>query len=381
MAKLLIKYQKSYICEKRLHEINYINVPSYYPNNEDFSNISIFVTLILSNNLSNNYLSKISLNELEWKELFEKYFLPEYLKQVDKETYIYDLEELVSDYPEFKNYYDKIILELNYPLVIKKYTELKSINEEIEDSEEVEYNFEYPVVTVNKNLETFISKRHRERKDNDCLLLYSGGRDSTLSAVRLLNEGYNVHFIHFDNGHMLDQDKPYLTFQEMFEKEERFYFDYELSSVDIRKLFEEYFRNLPIELINNVEILSEIRCLSCRMAMYTKVIQIAKEKGYKYIAEGARISQKFMLEQLPIIERLKELALSQGIELLFPVLYVEDDQMEIEELLSNGYSSKTWESKCLIGKPAKDKNEAEEDMIINYYDEVLEPAIQKKLKL
>ena len=46
MAKLLIKYQDSYICEKHLHEINYINVPSYYPNNEDFSNISIFITLL-----------------------------------------------------------------------------------------------------------------------------------------------------------------------------------------------------------------------------------------------------------------------------------------------------------------------------------------------
>ena len=87
-----------------------------------------------------------------------------------------------------------------------------------------------------------------------------------------------------------------------------------------------------------------------------------------------------MLEQLPIITRLKELTASQEIKLLFPVLYVDDDQKEIEELLANGYSSKTWESKCLIGKPAKDKSTEDERIILDYYDSVLEPSIQKKLK-
>ena len=94
---------------------------------------------------------------------------------------------------------------------------------------------------MDKNLERFISKRHQERTNNDCLLLYSGGKDSTLAAIKLYNAGYNVHFVHFDNGYMRDQDKPYLTFQETFNKEKVYYFDYELSSVDIKTLFEEYF--------------------------------------------------------------------------------------------------------------------------------------------
>ena len=87
-----------------------------------------------------------------------------------------------------------------------------------------------------------------------------------------------------------------------------------------------------------------------------------------------------MLEQLPITTRLKELAASQGIKLLLPVLYVDDDQKEIEELLANGHSSKTWESKCLIGRPAKDKTAEDEKIIVDYYDSILEPAIQKRLK-
>lgn len=379
MTKLLIKYQNSYICEKYRNEIDSISIPMYYPNNEPFSNLSIFITLLMSKNLSQDYSSKKKLNESEWSELFEKYFQPEFLHQVDEDTYIYDLDQLLEEYEEYKDYFNSILASLEFPLTIKNYQELKNTNEEVEFTEDTLYDWRYPVVTVNKELETFISKRHRKRENNDCLLMYSGGKDSTLAAIRLYNAGYNVHFIHFDNGHMRDQDKPYLTFQKTFNKDQDYYFDYELSSVDIKQLFEEYYGEWS-NLIDNRELLSEIRCLSCRMAMYTKLLQIAKEKGYKYVAEGARISQKFMLEQIPIITRLKDLASSHGIKLLLPVLYVDDDQEEIDELLANNHSSKTWESKCLIGKPPKDKTSEDERIIVDYYDSFLEPAVQKRLK-
>ena len=380
MIKLLIKYQDFYVCERYRNEIDFIDIPMYHPNNEAFSNLSIFITLFASNNLSQDYSSNKKLNGMEWSTLFEEYFMPEYLHQVDKDVYIYDINQLLNDYPEYEEYYNSVISTISFPLTVKQVKDLKNTKEEVELTEDTLYDWRYPIVTINQNLEKFISKRHRERSDMDCLLLYSGGRDSTLAAIKLYNAGYNVHFVHFDNGYMRDQDKPYLTFQETFDKEKDYYFDYELSSVDIKILFEEYFGAWSDEK-NDSALTSEVRCLSCRMAMYTKAIQIAKEQGYKYIADGARISQKFMLEQLPIITRLKELAAAEKIKLLFPVLYVDDDQKEIEELLANGHSSKTWESKCLIGKPAKDKTEEDERVIIDYYDSVLQPAVQKKLKL
>ena len=380
MTKLLIKYQDSYICERYRNEIDFINIPMYHPNNEVFSNLSIFITLFASGLLTSDYSSNKKLNEIEWSTLFEEYFIPEYLKEVDKETYIYDIDQLVSDYPDYNTHFETIISSLIFPLTIKHYTLLKNNQEKVKFEEDTLYDWRYPLTTVNNKLERFIEKRHKKRTDNDCLLLYSGGKDSTLAAVRLYKSGYNVHFIHFDNGHMRDQDKPYLTFQKTFNKKDGYYFDYELSSVNTKQLFEEYFSKWPTTIEEDPFLLSEIRCLSCRMAMYTKAIQIAKEQGYKYIAEGARISQKFMLEQLPIISRLKDLAASHGITLLFPVLHVNDDQQEIEELLSNGYSSKTWESKCLIGTPAKDKTIEDERVITDYYDSTLEPAMQKKLK-
>lgn len=380
MTKLLIKYQDSFICEKYRNEIDFISIPNYHPNGDYFSNISIFITLLFSNHLTEDYSSNTSLNELEWSNLFEEYFIPEYLHQVDKDTYIYDIDELSKDNPEYQGHYNSITSSLKFPLTIKTIQELKTTPKEITFNEETTYNWLYPVITINKELQSFITKKYQERKDNDVLLLYSGGKDSTLAAIRLYNAGYNIHFIHFDNGHMLDQDKPYLTFQETFGKKDDYYFDYELSNVDIKDIFEEYYSNWTNNLNNDPSLTSEIRCLSCRMAMYTKAIEIALKKGFKYIAEGARISQKFMLEQLPITNRLKELAASQGIKLLLPVLYVDNDQQEIEELIANGHSSKTWESKCLIGKPAKDKTKEDKETIIDYYDTTIKRKILENIK-
>ena len=96
MTKLLIKYQDSYICERYRNEIDFINIPMYHPNNEVFSNLSIFITLFTSGLLTSDYSSNKKLNEIEWSTLFEEYFIPEYLKEVDKDTYIYDIDQLVS---------------------------------------------------------------------------------------------------------------------------------------------------------------------------------------------------------------------------------------------------------------------------------------------
>ena len=262
MTKLLIKYKGSYICERYRNEIDFINIPMYYPNNEAFSNLSIFITLLLTNHLSEDYSSNKKLNEIEWSKLFEEYFIPDYLHQVDKDTYIYDLDEFLEENSLYKEYIEKIIKSLKFPLTIKNISELKNKEEKIELSEEDLYDWRYPLTTVNSNLESFISKRHQERKNNDCLLLYSGGKDSTLAAIRLYRSGYNVHFIHFDNGHMLDQDKPYLTFLETFNKDKDYYFDYSLSSVDIKDLFDEYYNEWSSKISNDKELDSEIRCLS-----------------------------------------------------------------------------------------------------------------------
>jgi len=250
------------------------------------------------------------------------------------------------------------------------------------DIPENPYGFGY-VPRVSPDLLASIRERHNTVTDHTALLLYSGGKDSTLSALRLRKMGYYVDFLHFNNGYMRDTDKPYLTFDRTFRKLDGYHFPYEFSDVSVKDYFGDYFSTWKKQygdILEGGTIHSEIRCLSCRMAMYTKAFEIVKKGNYKILAEGARISQKFMLEQVPMIERLKEMGSELGFQMLFPVLDLEDDEKEKQELIKAGFSSKSWESKCLLGRAAMDKSPEDEERILEYYDNVLKPKVLQNVR-
>ena len=109
--------------------------------------------------------------------------------------------------------------------------------------------------------------------------------------------------------------------------------------------------------------------------MYNYALKIAIEEGFKYIAEGARISQEFFIEQPIMLSEYQNIAQKFGIELLFPVLEVENDQELIQELLDNSFSSKTWESKCILGRKAKAKTKKDKKLILKYFQQNISPEI------
>lgn len=381
-TRLIIKYKDRYICDNVHNEIGFIWIPPY-ASESCFHNVDIFIALLCSGNMSNSYEAVKALSYLEGLNMYEDYFFEDFLSEIEENVYIYDLDNALYDLSDEKLRikYERNLRNLPGTLVTYSYEELlqesKKEKEEkgilFDQDEDVPFLFACTVHKVDKELLRILRSMNEVRKENDVLLLYSGGKDSTLAAIRLKNAGYNVHFIHFDNGHMMDSDKPYLTFQKTFANQEGYTFKFQNKAVDISNLFKANFREWNIEHGDNLDggnLDSELRCLSCRMAMYTKAIIYAKNNGFKYIAEGARISQKFMLEQIPIIERLKDLAGKYGIELLFPVLELIDDEEEKQELIQNGFSSKGWESKCLLGRPAMDKTPEDEKIILEYYDEI-----------
>ena len=71
---------------------------------------------------------------------------------------------------------------------------------------------------------------------------------------------------------------------------------------------------------------------------------------------------------------------SIGIKLLFPVIDLEDDIKEQQELIKNGFSSKSWESKCLLGRRAMDKTLLDETIILEYFDSFIKPLLDRELQ-
>lgn len=378
--KLIIKFKEQFLCEIIHNEIDFIHVPIYF-DQEAFSNISIFITLLFHGLLDANYYSKKNLTDIEWNNLFEAGFYPEALSQIEENTFLYDMDLQLQDQTlPLESALNN--LPINLTLISEDEKQFQKSLENNYVDEETPYGFHSSITFVNSDMLTLLKKLKLPRTSKDVLLMYSGGKDSTLAAIRLVKKGYQVHFIHFDNGYMCDTDKPFLTYKKSFSNLDGYYFPYQFSSINIQKEFESLFQDWKFasgNKINHGSIDSEIQCLSCRSAMYLTAIAIAQLYGYKYIAEGARMSQKFLIEQPIMLKKFEELANQFGIKLLFPVLTLDDDKTEIEELLNAGFSAKSWESKCLLGREAKDKTSKDNDEILTYYNTHIKPVSKQKI--
>lgn len=200
----------------------------------------------------------------------------------------------------------------------------------------------------------------------EVILMYSGGYDSILSCIRLVSEGYKVYLIHFDNGSSIGTENIQKGAQRLinrFKNQVEF-----LGIASTAGYFMNYRWRTDIENLNAEELnnkygkisMSQYRCLLCRMSMYTYSIALARKMNISYIAEGARKSQLFAIEQEEILKEFRELCNKYNIELLTPVHDVEDDYEKENEIFMWDVNLSPCEAKCLLGYPMSKKLTIEE---------------------
>lgn len=186
------------------------------------------------------------------------------------------------------------------------------------------------------------------------LLLFSGGRDSFLSACRLINSGYHVYTVMYDSGmsaHSFDIGNNIIRLQKRYGEgsvSDLGIIDTLPIKTDLQKA---WYNKEPHELASkfgNLQMI-EYQCLTCRTAMYIMSLAICRQLDIKYIAEGARKVQKFAIEQTDVLNRYQKLL--GDIELILPVHDLESDDERTKELIDEGFVPKTIESKCLMGVP------------------------------
>ena len=196
--------------------------------------------------------------------------------------------------------------------------------------------------------------------------MYSGGLDSFLSCVRLVNQGYKVYLIHFDNGSCIGTENIQIGAQRL-----KYKYKDKVEFLGIASTAAEfvYYRELTnIENLNAEELynkygkisMSQYRCLLCRMAMYTYSVALARKMNIKYIAEGARKSQLFAIEQKELLDEFRKFCNKYDIELLTPVFELTDDYQKENELLLYDFLPIANEGKCLLGYPMDRKLSQEE---------------------
>jgi len=219
----------------------------------------------------------------------------------------------------------------------------------------------------------------------DVLLLFSGGRDSFLSACILVEEGHTVMLVTFENGLGLAAENAMHGASRLIKR----YGDDRIRFLGVqnvwgiwRELLLPFYNMLPAEISSAYGELSvsQFNCLTCRMAMYAWAIIWARQHGIRLLAEGAREDQKFLVELPRFMNRLRGYLSQHGMELRLPVYDLTSDQHKKNMLLLRGFVPKTLEPQCLLGVPLKNglaPESKEEDAGLNVLELVILPRLEE----
>ena len=218
----------------------------------------------------------------------------------------------------------------------------------------------------------------------DVLILFSGGKDSFLSTLIMLNKGYRVNLVTFDNGQELKSKNVLIGAKKIKNK----FGEDKVNIIGIKKtdaIFRELicsFYNYDTNYINqkfgNITI-SQFNCLACRLSMYILSIIICKKENIKLVVDGARKNQLFAIEQETMINEFKKLFVKFDLEIIFPVLNETYDYSIKNQILANGFVPKMNECQCLLGMPILNGS-MNDDILegcLNVYMKELYPKIER----
>jgi hypothetical protein len=170
--------------------------------------------------------------------------------------------------------------------------------------------------------------------DTHCILMFSGGRDSTLAAVRLHHRGYIPVLVTVTSAHLTGIQivrQRLLELKAILPEDTRWY--------TIRQ---------PQQLHTDTSFY-ERTCLPCHHAYTVVGVALAMSFRCSHLAFGYVQYQRDWPEQTPLaIERLSAIVSEFGIKLLLPVYNVTSRDRAIEELTANGLSGVPFEQKCTI---------------------------------
>lgn len=216
------------------------------------------------------------------------------------------------------------------------------------------------------------------------LVLFSGGKDSFLSSCKLIEEGYEVFLVTYENGCGLGSENVKHGAERIISRygEDRVHFLGVYNTVSIwREFFLPFMNMTPTKILEEYGEISysQFNCLTCRSSMYVYSIALCKILGINNICDGARYSQQFAIETKPLLSRYEEILKTFDITLLLPVVNIESNWELKNELLLRGFIPKTLESQCLLGVPLSSDGISETEIrgIGTFFDK----EITKKIPL
>ena len=155
-------------------------------------------------------------------------------------------------------------------------------------------------------------------------LMFSGGVDSTIAAIKLAEKFERVNLLNYNNGYgHYNFENAEKRYEELQKRIGNKFFYYHFSVKDIfgwiivNNLLEDYEKYKS----------AFIWCLGCKMAMHAKSILFNLKKGVKYMADGSSKYSEEFVEQMPIsISALRNIYRDYGIKYINPGFGIEREK-------------------------------------------------------
>ena len=193
-------------------------------------------------------------------------------------------------------------------------------------------------------------------KGNGCALQFTGGRDSTLTAIRLV-EDYrfdSIHLLTFKTDLMSDLNKVFVNIKRLKgHLKNQANFVYKLLNVQdlLHALYQEkYLRNL----LSYGTLQVATFCFACRLSHHAHSIIYCMNKGIKYAADGVNKLTGFDLFQQPwAVKKVRRLYERFNISYITPIFESEVSSEQQLELISQELNLKNpfveSQPRCLGG--------------------------------
>ena len=196
-----------------------------------------------------------------------------------------------------------------------------------------------------------------------CVLMFSGGRDSTLAALRLHKEGHNITLITVKSDHLYGIESVHHRLREL------------------RNILPANTPWLAIEQPSQLRTdtsFYEMTCLPCHHAYVVIAAALSLRLKASALSFGYAGYQNTWPEQTPLAtSRLRAVLRRHNIDLHLPVYNIDSRQQVIDELGAFGVTADSLEQKCLQQVHNIELSEDKLTAQIALWEQAIEESINK----